>query len=153
MKTGKMQIVKDIVDAKFLPFVRMPSRYIGGEVNQILKDHDSCDIHVALCFPDTYEIGMSNTGIAIIYHIINSLDWACGERVFTPWIDAEKVMRENNVPLYTLESKAAVKDFDLLGFSITTELCHTNILLTIELAGLELYSSKRNENDPIILAG
>ena len=153
MKKTNVMIVKDKVENEFLPFVRKPARYIGGEINQIQKNLNEIEIKVALCFPDTYEIGMSNTGVSIVYDVINSLEWACAERVFTPWVDAEEVMREKEVPLYTLESMAAVKCFDVFAFSVTTELCHTNILLSLDLAGVPLHSSERGEESPIVIGG
>ncbi len=153
MNKANVTILREDIEKHFLPLVRMPGRYIGGEVNQIAKDLSQTQLRVALCFPDTYEIGMSNTGLAIIYHVINSLDFACAERVFTPWIDAVEIMRKKRLPLYTLESFAKVSDFDILGFSLSTELCPTNILLTLELAGIPLRSEQRKESDPLIVAG
>ena len=153
MNDKTIQILEAEVEKNFLPYVRRPSRYIGGEINQTKKDLQACDVTCALCFPDTYEIGMSHTGMAIIYHVINTLEYAAAERVFALWSDAEKVMRDNNVPLFTLESKAAVKDFDVIGFSLTNELCYTNMLNVLDLAGLEVRSAKRNEDDPIVIAG
>ena len=141
------------LDRDFLPFVRQPGRYIGGEANQIKKDLSNIDMKVALAFPDTYEIGMSNTGIMVIYNIINMFEWAAAERVFTPWIDAIEVMRDKDIPLYSLESKLPISEFDILGFSITTELCHTNILEMIDLSGLPVRSSDRNDEMPLIIAG
>ena len=153
MNSNNIRILADKVDTDFLPFVRRPSRYIGGELNQIKKDLDKCDLTVALCFPDIYEIAASNTGIAIIYDILNQLPYAAAERCFAPWTDAEQILREKDIPLFTLESKAAVKDFDIVGFSLTTELCFTNMLAMLDLAGIPLRSKNRTEEDPIVMAG
>ncbi|MCD4830540.1 MAG: TIGR03960 family B12-binding radical SAM protein [Anaerohalosphaeraceae bacterium] len=153
MKNREIEILKDAVETDFLPFVRRPSRYIGGEVNQIKKDLNNRDLTFALCFPDIYEIGMSHTGLAIIYDVINSLEWASAERVFSLWPDAEEVLREKGISLFTLESKAAVCDFDVLAFSITNELCYTNILKILDLAGIALRAKDRTKNEPLIIGG
>lgn len=153
MKNKKITILADLVQQQLLPFVRTPSRYIGGEFNQIKKDLDKCELKVALCFPDVYEIGMSHTGMAIIYEVFNRLPAVAAERVFLPWLDAQDVMKQKNIPLYTLESKAAVKDFDVIGFSLTNELCYTGVLNALDLAGIGLRSKDRGEDDPIILGG
>ncbi len=141
------------IDRDFLPFVRRPSRYIGGEINQIKKDLHNCSLKVALCFPDTYEIGMSYTGLAIIYDILNKMDDVAAERVFAPWLDAEQILRRNEIRLFSLESRAAVNSFDVLGFSLTNELCYTNVLNMLDLAGLAIRSSDRSETDPLVVAG
>ncbi|HPS54875.1 MAG TPA: TIGR03960 family B12-binding radical SAM protein [Sedimentisphaerales bacterium] len=148
-----INIVEDQINEKVMPFVRRPGRYIGGEVNQIKKDLSKCALKVAICFPDVYEVAMSNTGIAIIYDILNSFDDIAAERVFSPWTDAEELLRKEKIPLFTLESKADLKSFDVIGFSLTNELCYTNVLNIIDLAGIEVRSDKRGENDPIIIAG
>jgi radical SAM family uncharacterized protein len=153
MKNKKITILTDLVEQQLLPFVRMPSRYIGGEVNQIKKDLDKCDLKIALCFPDVYEIGMSHTGMAIVYEVLNRLPNVAAERVFLPWLDAQEVMKQKNIPLYSLESKAAVKDFDVLGFSLTNELCYTNVLNALDLAGIPFRSKDRDEAYPLILGG
>ena len=141
------------VEREFLPFVRRPSRYIGGEINQIKKDLTQCSPTVALCFPDIYEVAMSYTGLAIIYDILNRIEDVAAERVFAPWIDAEKVLREKKIPLFSLESKAALKSFDIVGFSLTSELCYTNVLNMLDLAHLNIRSAARDENDPLVIAG
>jgi len=145
--------LKEQVEQRFLPFVRKPSRYIGGEINQLKKNLDSCDVKVALCFPDIYEIGMSHTGFAVIYHVLNQLNYIAAERAFAPWIDAEEIMRNEHLPLFTLESKAAVGDFDIVGFSLTNELCYTNMLNMLDLAQIPVRSNARTENDPLIIVG
>ncbi len=141
------------VDREFLPFVRKPGRYIGGEINQIKKDLSGCDLTVALCFPDIYEVAMSYTGLAIIYNCLNKIDGVAAERVFAPWVDAEKLLRQKEIPLFSLESKAAMKSFDIVGFSLTTELCYSNVLNMLDLAGLNIRSSSRDESEPLIIAG
>jgi radical SAM superfamily enzyme YgiQ (UPF0313 family) len=141
------------VDSEFLPFVRRPSRYIGGEINQVKKNLASCSLTVALCFPDIYEIAMSHTGLAIIYELLNSIDNIAAERAFAPWTDAEKILRQKQIPLFTLESKAALNSFDIIGFSLTNELCYTNVLNMLSLAGLNLRSRDRTDTDPLVIAG
>jgi radical SAM family uncharacterized protein len=146
-------ILAEQVDRQFLPFVRRPSRYIGGEINQSKKDLTKCDLTVALCFPDIYEIGMSYTGLAIIYDILNNLNDVAAERVFAPWVDAEKILRDKKIPLFSLESKASLASFDIVGFSLTNELCYTNVLNMLNLGGLDVRSRHRKENDPLVIAG
>ena len=141
------------VEGEVLPFVRRPGRYIGGEINQIKKDISQCELTVALCFPDIYEVGMSNSGIAIIYGVLNSIDGVAAERVFTPWVDAEKVLREKNIPVFSLESKVSLKSFDVVGFSLSSELCYTNVLNMLELGGIDVRSCRRSEDEPMIIAG
>ena len=103
---------------KILPLVQKPARYTGGEYNQIIKDKGSVDIRLAFCFPDTYEIGMSNLGMKILYHTMNSLDYVWCERVFAPWIDMYHAMKDNSIPLYALESGDPLSEFDAIAFSI-----------------------------------
>lgn len=153
MNKKEIIILAKEVDRQFLPFVRRPSRYIGGEINQIKKDLAKCDLAVALCFPDIYEIGMSYTGLAIIYDILNNLNGVAAERVFAPWLDAEKTLRDKNIPLFSLESKASLASFDVVGFSLTNELCYTNVLNMLDLGGINIRSADRSENTPLIIAG
>ena len=153
MKNKKIAILADIIERQFLPFVRTPSRYIGGEVNQIKKNLDTCDLKVALCFPDIYEIGMSHTGMAIVYEALSRLPNVAIERVFLPWLDAQEVMKQRSIPLFTLESKVKVADFDILGFGLTNELCYTSVLNALDLAGIPLRSKDRGEEHPLILGG
>jgi len=149
----EVTILAEHIEREFLPFVRRPSRYIGGEINQIKKDLSRCDLRVALCFPDVYEVAMSYPGLAIIYEVINKIEDVAAERVFAPWIDAEKVLREKQIPLFSLESKAAMRSFDIVGFSLTNELCYTNVLNMLDLGGINIRSSGRGEDDPLIIAG
>ena len=153
MRRKPIRTLDEAIDARFLPFVRRPGRYIGGEVNQIRKDLDACDVRVALCFPDVYEIGMSHTGLAILYHVLNSLPGVAAERVFCPWVDAEAVLRREAIGLFTLESKAAVADFDIIGFSLTNELCYTNLLNVLDLAGVPIRAADRGPDDALVVAG
>ena len=153
MRKNSVTLIVETVNEHFLPFVRRPSRYIGGEINQVNKKPADCEITVALCFPDIYEVGMSHTGFAIIYEVLNKLDWVAAERVFTPWLDAEQVLRQKNIPLFSLESKAALGSFDIIGFSLTTELCYTNVLNMLDLAGVPLRAAQRSEKWPIIIGG
>ncbi|MHC4110255.1 MAG: TIGR03960 family B12-binding radical SAM protein [Planctomycetota bacterium] len=149
----EVTILAERVEREFLPFVRRPSRYIGGEINQIKKDLAQCDLTFALCFPDVYEVGMSHTGLMIIYDIINKMKDVAAERVFAPWIDAEKVLREKKIGLFSLESKAALKSFDIVGFSLTNELCYSNVLNMLDLGGVSIRSKDRGEDKPLVIAG
>ncbi|MHC4665677.1 MAG: TIGR03960 family B12-binding radical SAM protein [Planctomycetota bacterium] len=153
MTKREVTILAERVEREFLPFVRRPSRYIGGEINQIKKDLTQCDVTVALCFPDVYEVAMSHTGLAILYDIANGIEGVAAERVFAPWIDAEKLLRDKDIPLFSLECKAALKSFDIVGFSLTNELCYTNVLNMLDLGGLNVRSSLRDESDPLVIAG
>jgi len=146
-------ILTEQIERDFLPYVRKPSRYIGGEINQVKKDLSQCDLTVALCFPDIYEVAMSYPGLMILYDIINRIDGVAAERVFAPWMDAERVLREKKIPLFSLESRAALKSFDIIGFSLTSELCYTNVLNMLDLGGINIRSSQRGVSEPLIIAG
>lgn len=138
---------------KFLLGVQKPGRYTGGELNSIVKDKSKIDIRYAFCFPDTYEIGMSHLGMKILYSLVNARDDAWCERVFAPDVDMEKVMRDNGIPLYALESGEAIKNFDLIGFTMQYELSYTNVLNMLDLAGLPVRSRDRKDLTPIVIAG
>ncbi len=138
---------------RILPTVRKPGRYTGGELNQVLKDWDQVKTHVALVFPDIYDLGMSNLGLAILYEILNRRQDTLAERVFSPWIDMEAALRDSGIPLYSLESKHPVADFDILGISLPYETLYTNTLNMLDLAGIPLFSAQRTETDPLIIAG
>lgn len=153
MTKQPIQLLGKEIEKDFLPFVRKPGRYIGGEVNQAKKDLTQCDLTFALCFPDVYEVAMSNTGLSILYHCLNSIEAIAAERVFSPWTDAEEILRQKKLPIFTLESKAALKNFDVVGFSLSNELCYTNVLNILDLSDIPLRSADRTESDPIILAG
>ncbi|HOD93396.1 MAG TPA: TIGR03960 family B12-binding radical SAM protein [Clostridia bacterium] len=133
--------------------VEKPARYTGGEFNEILKDHTQMLSSYAFCFPDTYEIGMSHLGMRILYHIINNREHTVCERVFAPWTDMEQLMRLNKVPLFSLETKKPVNEFDIVGFTLQYEMSYTNILNMLDLSGIPIRRQMRNEKDPIVMAG
>ena len=138
---------------KILLEVQKPGRYVGGELNSVIKNKDDVAVRYAFCFPDTYEIGMSHLGMKILYSVVNNRDDAWCERVFAPDNDMEEKMRENNVPLWALESGDSVKDFDLIGFTLQYELSFSNVLNMLDLAGVPLYSKDRPDLTPIVVAG
>ena len=133
--------------------VEKPSRYVGGELNQVIKDPKDVDIRFAFCFPDVYEVGMSHLGTRILYHTINLREDTYCERTFAPWPDMEELMRKNNIPLYTLETKDSLDKFDILGFTLQYEMSYTNILNMLDMSGIPFRASERGEDDPIIMAG
>ena len=116
--------------------IQQPARYIGGEVNMVKKDPSTVDIRFAMCFPDVYDIGMSHLGIQILYDMFNKYEDVYCERVYSPWSDLDKVMREKHIPLFALESQDPVKEFDFLGITLQYEMCYTNILQVLELSGI-----------------
>ncbi len=138
---------------RILPKVQKPGRYSGGEFNQILKDWTKVDLRVCLVFPDIYDIGMSNLGLAILYELINNRKDALAERAFAPWLDMEEQLRQANLPLYALESKHPLTDFDILGFTLPYESLYTNALNILDLAHIPLFSNQRNSHHPLIIAG
>jgi radical SAM family uncharacterized protein len=133
--------------------VEKPARYIGGEFNSTSKDPKSVDIRYAFCFPDVYEVGMSHLGTKILYHVLNQREDTFCERAFTPWPDMEKLLRENNIPLYALESKDSLAEFDFLGFTLQYEMSYTNILNMLDMSGIPVRASKRGEEHPIVMCG
>lgn len=133
--------------------VEKPARYIGGEVNSVMKDKEKVDIRFAMCFPDVYEIGMSHLGIQILYDMFNRRDDVWCERVYSPWTDLDRVMREKQIPLFALESQDPVREFDFLGITIQFEMCYTNILQILDLSQIPLQASERSEEDPIVIGG
>ena len=136
-----------------LPKVQKPGRYTGGELNQVLKDWESVDTHVAFVFPDIYDIGMSNLGWAILYDQLNRREDVLAERAFSPWTDMEENMRAEGIPLYSLESKHSLKAFDIIGFSLPYETLYTNTLNILDLANIPLFTDQRTREDPLIIAG
>ena len=138
---------------RILPNVQKPARYTGGEYNEIRKDPEQVRVRVAFCFPDTYEIGMSNVGMRILYGVMNEMDGVWCERVFAPWADMEDAMRSHGLPLWALESQDPVKDFDMIAFTIGYEMCYTNILNMLRLAGIPLHAKDRKELKNIVFAG
>ena len=133
--------------------VEKPARYTGGEFNSYMKDKEKVQIRYAFCFPDVYEVGMSHLGMKILYYMLNKRDDTYCERVFAPWPDMEKLMRENNIPLYALESKDPLDQFDFIGFTLQYEMSYTNILNMLDMAGLQIRASKRSEDDPVVVCG
>ncbi len=145
-----------MIDAKLeriLLRVQKPARYTGGEYNEIIKDKANVDVRFAMCFPDTYEIGMSNLGLRILYGSMNEAEGVWCERAFAPWGDMEEEMRKADIPLYALESGDCLKEFDFVGFSLGYEMAYTNVLNMLDLAHIPLHSDQRGEDDPIIVAG
>ncbi len=138
---------------RILPTVQKPARYTGGELNQVEKDWQAIETHLALVFPDIYDIGMSNLGLAVLYELINQRADALAERAYSPWVDMELAMRKAGLPLYSLESKHPLASFDIIGFSLPYETLYTNCLNALDLAGIPLYSSERDSADPLIIAG
>ena len=133
--------------------VEKPARYIGNEVNMAKKDLKDVDVRFAMCFPDVYEIGMSHLGIQILYDMFNRMDGVYCERVYSPWTDLDKIMRERDIPLFSLETQSPIKDFDFLGITIQYEMCYTNILQILDLSNIPLFSKDRTEDDPIVIGG
>ena len=138
---------------RILPTVQKPARYTGGEYNEVKKDPAQVRVRVAFCFPDTYEIGMSNVGMRILYGVMNQMDGVWCERVFAPWGDMEKAMADNNLPLWALESQDPVKDFDMIAFTIGYEMCYSNIVNMLRLSGVPIHASERTELKNIVFAG
>jgi radical SAM family uncharacterized protein len=138
---------------RILPTVSKPARYTGGEWNSVVKDWEGCDVRWALAFPDTYEIGMSNLGLAILYDRLNSQEGVLAERVYAPWVDMEAAMRATGMPLFSLESRRPLAEFDVVGFSLPYEQLYTNLLNMLDLAGLPVWADERNEGHPLVIAG
>ncbi|MBQ2803363.1 MAG: TIGR03960 family B12-binding radical SAM protein [Lachnospiraceae bacterium] len=133
--------------------IEKPARYIGNEVNAVVKDKNKVKVRFAMCFPDVYEIGMSHLGIQILYGMFNAMEDVWCERVYSPWVDLDKIMREEHIPLFALESQEPIKDFDFLGITIQYEMCYTNILQILDLAQLPLLAKDRGEDCPIVIGG
>jgi radical SAM family uncharacterized protein len=144
--------IDDVLD-RILPTVSKPARYTGGEWNSVVKDWDACDVRWALAFPDTYEIGMSNLGLAILYDRLNAQAGVLAERVYAPWVDMEQAMRASGLPLFSLESRRPLSQFDLIGFSLPYEQVYTNMLNMLDLAGLSVLAADRTERSPLVIAG
>ncbi len=133
--------------------IQQPARYIGGEVNMVVKDPSRVAIRFAMCFPDMYDIGMSHLGMQILYDMFNRRKDTYCERVYSPWVDLDKVMREKNIPLFALESQEPVKNFDFLGITLQYEMCYTNVLQILELSHIPLHAADRKEDDPLVIGG
>jgi radical SAM family uncharacterized protein len=133
--------------------IQQPARYIGGEVNMVKKNPSLVDIRFAMCFPDVYDIGMSHLGIQILYDMFNKYEDVYCERVYSPWTDLDKIMREKHIPLFALESQDPVKEFDFLGITLQYEMCYTNILQVLELSDIPLHAEDRTWDDPVVIGG
>lgn len=138
---------------EILMSIDKPARYIGQEVNMVVKDLKDVDVRFAMCFPDVYEIAMSHLGIQILYDMFNRMDGVYCERVYSPWTDLDAIMRKQNIPLFTLETQSPVKAMDFLGITIQYEMCYTNILQILDLSGIPLIATDRSEDDPIVIGG
>ena len=145
--------MKVTLDDSLLMNVEKPARYTGGEWNMAVKDPGEADVRFAFCFPDIYEVGMWHLGMKILYHVLNRRDDIYCERVFAPWVDMEKVMREKGIPLFSLETKDPVKEFDIIGFTLQYEMSYTNVLNMLDLAGIPVLSEERNNSHPFVCAG
>ena len=133
--------------------IEKPERYIGNEVNSVVKDRSRVKLRFAMCFPDVYEIGMSHLGIQILYDMFNSMEDVWCERVYSPWVDLDAVMREQHIPLFALESQDPIKEFDFLGITLQYEMCYTNILQVLDLAQIPINAVDRGEDCPIVIGG
>lgn len=138
---------------EILNSIDKPARYIGHEVNAVYKDKEKVDIRFCMCFPDVYEVGMSHLGILILYDMFNRREDTWCERVYSPWPDLDKVMREKNIPLFAVESQEPVRDFDFLGITLQYEMCYTNVLQILDLSGIHMYARDRGEDEPIVIGG
>src|SRR5690348_13982846 len=136
-----------------LPLVRKPVQYVGGELNSTVKEWDACDVRWALMYPDAYEVGLPNQGVMILYEVLNEQDGVLAERTYSVWPDLEALMREHDVPQFTVDAHRPVGAFDLLGVSFSTELGYTNMLTALDLAGIPLTAVDRTEDHPVVIAG
>ena len=151
---GKNNFMRKLaVSDEILLKISQPARYIGGEVNMVKKDPSKVAVRFAMCFPDVYEIGMSHLGIQILYDMFNRRDDVYCERVYSPWMDLDPIMREQKIPLFAVESQDPIKKFDFLGITIQYEMCYTNILQVLELSQIPLHAEDRTEEDPIVIGG
>ena len=145
--------LKDRIVRQILPRVQTPGQYVGGELNAVVKDHRAVQGRLCLAFPDTYAIGMSNHALQVLYRVMNHLDdWAC-ERVFAPWTDMEQLLRDARLPLFSLETYTPLAEFDVLGFSLQYDLCYSNVLTILDLAGIPLAADERTREHPLVIAG
>src|SRR2546427_6867247 len=136
-----------------LPLVRKPVQYVGGELNSVVKDWDSAAVRWALMYPDAYEVGLPNQGVQILYEVINEREDALAERTYSVWPDLEALMREHQIPQFTVDAHRPVAAFDLFGISFSTELGYTNLLTALDLAGIPLQAADRTDGHPIVIAG
>lgn len=138
---------------EILMTIDKPARYIGNEINSVVKDTSKVDIRFAMCFPDVYEIGMSHLGIQILYDMFNKREDTWCERVYSPWPDLHEIMKEKQIPLFGLESQEPIKNFDFLAMTLQYEMCYTNILQILDLSQIPLRSKDRTEKDPLVIGG
>lgn len=150
---SRKERIKVELDRADLMSVESPGRYVGGEFNSIIKEDDGTLVRTAFCFPDIYEIGMSNLALQILYKVLNDIDYCWCERVFSPWLDMDKLMREKDIPLFSLESKTRLCDFDVVAFTLGYEMCYTNVLAMLELGKIPLKSKERSNEDPLVICG
>ncbi len=148
MRERKLALSDDI-----LMRIEKPERYIGGEYNSVMKDPSKVAVRFAMCFPDVYEIGMSHLGIQILYDMFNSMEDVWCERVYSPWVDLDAIMRKEHIPLFALESQDPVRDFDFLGITLQYEMCYTNVLQVLDLARIPINAADRGENCPVVIGG
>ena len=144
----KLALSKEI-----LMSVEKPARYIGDEINSVVKNPEDMDVRFCMCFPDVYEIGMSHLGIQILYDMFNRREDTYCERVYSPWADMDKIMREKDIPLFSLETQTPIKEFDFLGITLQYEMCYTNVLQILDLSHIPLMSKDRSNDDPIVIGG
>lgn len=152
-KNERRNMRKLALNDEILLKIEKPARYIGNEVNSVMKDKNEVDIRFAMCFPDVYEIGMSHLGIQILYDMFNQREDVWCERVYSPWLDLHKIMKEEQIPLFALESQDPIREFDFLGITIQYEMCYTNILQILDLSRIPIHSRDRSEADPIVIGG
>ena len=138
---------------EILESIDKPARYIGHEINAVMKDLSKIDIRFCMCFPDVYEVGMSHLGIMILYDMFNRREDTYCERVYSPWPDLDAIMREKHIPLFAVESQDPIKDFDFLGITLQYEMCYTNVLQVLDLSGIHLLATERGEDEPIVIGG
>ena len=152
-KNERRNMRKPALNDEILLKIEKPARYIGNEVNSVMKDKNEVDVRFAMCFPDVYEIGMSHLGIQILYDMFNQREDVWCERVYSPWLDLHKIMKEEQIPLFALESQDPIREFDFLGITIQYEMCYTNILQILDLSRIPIHSRDRSEADPIVIGG
>lgn len=152
-KNERRNMRKLALNDEILLKIEKPARYIGNEVNSVMKDKNEVDVRFAMCFPDSYEIGMSHLGIQILYDMFNQREDVWCERVYSPWLDLHKIMKEEQIPLFALESQDPIREFDFLGITIQYEMCYTNILQILDLSRIPIHSRDRSEADPIVIGG
>ncbi|HUS57104.1 MAG TPA: TIGR03960 family B12-binding radical SAM protein [Planctomycetota bacterium] len=145
--------IRTVLNERVLPFVETPAQYVGGEPNSVVKDHADVDVTFALAFPDAYTVGISHLGMQILYAILNTREDVAAERCYAPFPDMVAKLREERVPLYSLETRTPLRQFDIVGFSLQYEMCATNVLLMLDLAGIPLLSERRTAEDPLVIAG